>query len=547
MKNSSMFSKLFEINEQVAFTAVGLTWASTLAYGWVHDSNQPIIPIFMTVSSIFSVWAWQCSRQHNKKLLTKLMNASQEWRDGETSVRVTHINGKKTELQRLAWSLNDLMDQVETAQVDMYYSMAYVTYGDFSRKSYPQGLHGNFASALKRLNTLTKILSATTTGINELTAALSAGDFNKQVNINVEGEYQRAISSTMDAMHTMQSMIDNIGEVMAEVAQGNVRHRVYAEGKGNFAVLKNNVNLSLDALEGSLNDISRISNALAEGDLTQSIEKQYPGTFGEVLLGMNSTVNNLKTMVSEIKDSSEVIANAAQEIAAGNDDLSRRTEEQASSLEKTAANMEEFTHTVQKNAENASHANELARVSSSIARNGVVAVDQVVKTMNGINESASKIVDIISVIDGIAFQTNILALNAAVEAARAGGQGRGFAVVATEVRSLAQRAASAAGEIKSLIGDSVDKVHEGSHLVGKAGKTMEEILNSIEGVTKTISEIRSSSDDQTSSIEEVNQALSHMDSVTQQNAALVQQATAAAKSLEQQTRNLSETVGNFKI
>jgi methyl-accepting chemotaxis protein len=542
-----MFSNRFKMNETIAFSTVGLMWGCSLVYSWLHDSNEPLVPAVLTVGSIVSVWAWQKSRQHNKQLLAKIMDASEKWRAGEVHVRVTQIDGKKTPLQVIAWDLNDLMDQVETAQVDMYYSMAYVTYGDFSRHSYPAGLHGNFAQALKRLNSLTKVLSDTTTGINELMLALNAGDFHKQVDLKVEGEYAKAINNATEAMYTMQTMIDSIGEVMSNVAQGDISYRVKAQGKGDFAVLKNNVNLSLDALEGSLNDITRISNALSQGDLTQSTAKDYPGTFGEVLSGMNCTVENLKTLVGEIKDSSEIIASAAKEIAAGNSNLSNRTEEQANSLEKTAANMEEFTHTVQQNSESANHANELARVSSNIARSGVIAVGQVVKTMEGINDSSSKIVDIISVIDGIAFQTNILALNAAVEAARAGEQGRGFAVVATEVRSLAQRAASAAGEIKNLIGDSVDKVQDGSLLVAKAGKTMEEILNSIEGVTNTISEIRSSSDEQTTSIDEVNRALSYMDDVTQQNAALVEQASAAAKSLEQQTHNLSATIGNFKI
>jgi methyl-accepting chemotaxis protein len=542
-----MFSNHFKMNEKIAFTAVGLTWGFSLAYSWMHDSGQPLIPGCLTFGSIISVWAWRQSRQHNKTLLTKLKNTSTEWRLGNVSDRITNIGGKKSELQQVAWALNDLMDQVETAQVDMYYSMAYVTYGDFSRKSYPTGLHGSFAHALKRLNSLTKVLSETTTGINELMSALNSGNFNKKVNISVEGEYAKAISSASEAMHTMQTMLDSIGEVMSNVAQGDISHRVKAQGQGDFAVLKNNVNLSLDALEGSLNDITRISTALSQGDLTQSTDKEYPGTFGEVLVGMNRTVDNLKILVSEIKDSSEIITQAAQNILLGNNDLSNRTEVQADSLEKTAANMEEFTYAVQQNSESASHANELARVSSNIARNGVKAVGQVVATMEGINESSRKIVDIISVIDGIAFQTNILALNAAVEAARAGEQGRGFAVVATEVRSLAQRAAAAAGEIKNLISDSVDKVQDGSLLVAKAGKTMEEILSSIEGVTNTISEITSASGEQSASIEQVNRALSHMDEVTQQNATLVEQAAAAARSLEQQTGNLTATVGNFKI
>ncbi|MEI7840659.1 MAG: methyl-accepting chemotaxis protein [Methylococcaceae bacterium] len=542
-----MFSNLFKLNEKVALTLMALMWSASLGYSWLLDNHQPLILTFLTLGSIISVWLWHQSNQHDKELLKKLVAAADLWRKGEVYARITQINGKQTELQKLAWSMNDLMDHVETAQVDLYYSMAYITYGDFSRRSYSEGLHGSFAHALKRLNSLTDVLSTTTAAIIDLMAAVSAGNFNKKVNLTVKGEYARVVDSTSQTMHMMQAMLNNVGEVMSNVAKGDISKRVHAEGQGDFAVLKNNVNLSLDALEGSLNDITRISNALSEGDLTQSIQKNYPGTFGKVISGMNSTVDNIKALVSEIKDSSEIITLAAKEIAAGNNDLSRRTEEQADSLEKTAANMEEFTSAVQKNSQSANHANELARMSSTIARNGVTAVSQVVVTMNGINESSKKIVDIISVIDGIAFQTNILALNAAVEAARAGDQGRGFAVVATEVRSLAQRAASAAGEIKNLIGDSVDKVQEGSYLAAKAGKTMEEILSSIQGVTNTISEITVASNEQSTSIVQVNQSLSYMDDVTQQNAALVEQASAAAKSLEEQTHNLSATVGNFKI
>ena len=252
-------------------------------------------------------------------------------------------------------------------------------------------------------------------------------------------------------------------------------------------------------------------------------------------------------MIGGIKDSTDAISNAAKEIAAGNNDLSHRTEEQAASLEQTAASMEELTSTVQHNAANAKHANQLAVDASDIAGKGVEVVGQVVMTMNDINESSRKIGDIISVIDDIAFQTNILALNAAVEAARAGEQGRGFAVVAVEVRNLAQRAATAAGEIKSLISDSVAKVLGGSKQVAQAGLTMEEIVESIRGVTVIMAEISAASIEQTSGIEQVNQAIGQMDDVTQQNAALVEQAAAAAESLEEQTQSLSITVSGFKL
>ena len=547
MMSLSMFSSRFKMNEKFALFFVGLAWLSSLAYGFWHSGDQMLIPVILTVISIISVWTWHQSIQGNKELLTKLHTAANEWRQGNVHVRITKIGGKQTLLQQITWKLNDLMDQVETAQVDMYYSMAYVTYGDFSRKSYPAGLHGGFSHALKRLNALTKILSSTTSGVNELMSALNRGDFNKKIDLKVDGEYAKAINNATDAMETMRMMIDNIGEVMGRVAQGDISQRIQAQGQGDFAVLKNNVNLSLDALEGSFHDISRITNALAKGDLTQSSEQFYPGTFGSVISGMNHTVENLKVMVGEIKDSGEVIGAAAKEITAGNYDLSHRTIDQATSLENITASMNKFTETIKQNSENTRQANALAQVSSDFARNGVVAVGQVVKTMDGINESSRKIVDIISVIDSIAFQTNILALNAAVEAARAGEQGRGFAVVATEVRSLAQRAAAAAGEIKNLINDSVEKVEDGSHLVIKAGKTMEDILNSIDGVTNTIKSITKSSDEQIVSIGYMNESLTQIDDTTQQNAALVEESAASAKMLEDQTVVLSSTISNFKL
>ena len=547
MMSLSMFSSRFKMNEKFALFFVGLAWLSSLAYGFWHSGDQMLIPVILTVISIISVWTWHQSIQSNKALLKKLNVAANEWRQGNVHVRITKIGGKQTLLQQITWKLNDLMDQVETAQVDMYYSMAYVTYGDFSRKSYPAGLHGGFSHALKRLNALTKILSSTTSGVNELMSALNRGDFNKKIDLKVDGEYAKAINNATDAMETMRMMIDNIGEVMGRVAQGDISQRIQAQGQGDFAVLKNNVNLSLDALEGSFHDISRITNALAKGDLTQSSEQFYPGTFGSVISGMNHTVENLKVMVGEIKDSGEVIGAAAKEITAGNYDLSHRTIDQATSLENITASMNKFTETIKQNSENTRQANALAQVSSDFARNGVVAVGQVVKTMDGINESSRKIVDIITVIDSIAFQTNILALNAAVEAARAGEQGRGFAVVATEVRSLAQRAAAAAGEIKNLINDSVEKVEDGSHLVIKAGKTMEDILNSIDGVTNTIKSITKSSDEQIVSIGYMNESLTQIDDTTQQNAALVEESAASAKMLEDQTVVLSSTISNFKL
>ncbi|HQS31610.1 methyl-accepting chemotaxis protein [Polaromonas sp.] len=262
---------------------------------------------------------------------------------------------------------------------------------------------------------------------------------------------------------------------------------------------------------------------------------------------LDGILGMLHNAIFSVREVATTIAAASTQIAAGNMDLSSRTEEQASSLEETAASMEELTSTVKQNADNARQANQLAETASSVAVKGGRVVAQVVGTMSAINSSSKKIVDIIGVIDGIAFQTNILALNAAVEAARAGEQGRGFAVVAAEVRNLAQRSAAAAKEIKTLIGDSVDKVEEGSKQVAQAGQTMDEIVSSVKRVTDIMAEITVASQEQTSGIEQINQAITQMDQVTQQNAALVEEAAAAAASLQEQASGLSQVVRVFKL
>jgi methyl-accepting chemotaxis protein len=291
---------------------------------------------------------------------------------------------------------------------------------------------------------------------------------------------------------------------------------------------------------------SKIATSIAEGDLSIAIDTKSSDR-GSLLAEMKQMRNSLVDIVSQVRRGTQTITTASREIAAGNVDLSSRTELQASSLEKTASAMEELTSTVKQNADNAREANHLAATASDVARKGGEVVSQVVGTMGEINSSASKIADIIGVIDGIAFQTNILALNAAVEAARAGEQGRGFAVVASEVRNLAQRSAAAAKEIKTLIGDSVEKIGRGSKLVGQAGVTMEEVVDSVKRVTDIMSEIANASAEQSAGIEQVNLSIIEMDGMTQQNAALVEEAAAAFQSLQDQASELQRVVSIFKL
>ncbi|WP_426107033.1 methyl-accepting chemotaxis protein [Massilia sp. TSP1-1-2] len=290
-----------------------------------------------------------------------------------------------------------------------------------------------------------------------------------------------------------------------------------------------------------------IAKKVAAGELTVRVKVEGQDETSELLQALHDMIDSLSRTVGEVRSGTETITVASQQIAAGNADLSARTESQASSLEETASSMEELTSTVKQNADNARQANQLAVSASSVALTGGSVVAQVVDTMGSIKDSSRKIVDIIGVIDGIAFQTNILALNAAVEAARAGEQGRGFAVVAAEVRNLAQRSAGAAKEIKSLIGDSVDKVDAGSKLVDQAGQTMELIVTSIKQVADIMGEITAATQEQSNGIEEVNQAITQMDEMTQQNAALVEQAAAAAESMQEQAQQLAAAVGIFKL
>ena len=361
------------------------------------------------------------------------------------------------------------------------------------------------------------------------------------------GDYQGRVTQWFDITGELkvQREIDSIVE---NARSGDLTGRIVLEGKeGFFATLGSGINALIEVVENTFNDIARIMSEMAKGDLTKSMRGDYKGAFGKVQQDINGTMANLEKIMSQLRESGEVITTASDEISAGNNNLSSRTEQQASALQETASSMEQLTGTVKNNAENAQQANLLAASARQTAEKGGEVVSQAVQAMDAINSSSNQIAEIIGVIDEIAFQTNLLALNASVEAARAGDQGRGFAVVATEVRNLAGRSATAAKEIKGLIQDSAGKVKAGTELVRASGETLAEIVLSVKKVGDIISEIAAASQEQSVGIDLVNQAVTSMDEVTQQNAALAEQTSAAALSMNEKAREMDGLMGFFTL
>ncbi len=514
----------------------------------LYSLNFVVMTVLVSLGFIISVVIGMLfSRYLTKQLggeLTDAINGVKKLSAGDFSSK---LNIKTGDTSSLLYTLRIMQDTI-TSFIDAQRSMAKKHHEGFvSAKIDATKFQGTYQEMAQEINELVQSHIAVKMQIVEVVTQYAQGNF--------ESDFERLPAEKAKVTAAIDAVKASLLEINSEIhtlatagAQGDFSKRSdVSRFNFMFRDMLLQLNDLVESCDTGFNDVLRIANALAQGDLTQKITSDYLGTFGKTKDAMNDTVEHLKSLVGEIKESSDTISMAAQEIAAGNSDLSYRTEEQAASLEKTAGSMQDFTLIVQKNSDHAKCANDMALASSDIARRGVNVVEKVVTTMEDINESSRKIVDIISVIDSIAFQTNILALNAAVEAARAGEQGRGFAVVATEVRNLAQRAAIAAGEIKNLISDSVERVEDGTKLVAIAGKTMEEIVSSIQSVSATISSITTASSDQTFGIQQVNFAIRQMDEVTQQNAALVEQAAATAESLEEQTRRLTHSVGNFKM
>ncbi|KPL48275.1 chemotaxis protein [Xanthomonas axonopodis] len=419
--------------------------------------------------------------------------------------------------------------------------------GEISYRTDALRFPGEYGDMVQDTNALVHAHVQTQLRMTEVMGRYAVGDLTQDIE-QYPGE-KSAITATMQQVkRNLQAINAQIQELTQAACAGDFARRGKAEKfEHDFRLMVENLNTMMATSDTNLASFSELLRAIADGDLTVRMSGNFHGVFASMRDDASSTVHRLTDIVTRIQTTSNSISFAAEDIASGNQELAQRSEQQAASLEETAASMEELTSTVKQNAEHASRANQLARGAAAIASDGRDAVGQVIEQMSGIEAASRRIADIISVIDGIAFQTNILALNAAVEAARAGEQGRGFAVVASEVRTLSHRSSDAAKEIKRLIDDSVQRVADGSTLVHKAGTTMGEIVTSVQHVTDIMAHISAASQEQAGGIEQVNHTIAQMDETTQHNVRLVEAASTAAHALEQHSMQLTRAVEVFKV
>ncbi|PPU40761.1 methyl-accepting chemotaxis protein [Xanthomonas arboricola] len=536
-----LFEKLIALNER---NVAQLDQELVATRSLLAHTKLMIVGLLLATLCVALGTGWLVSRSINRQLraATALSRAVAK---GELD---THVeSGGRDELGLLIDDMLAMRTRIR-AVVDAQNEMARQhELGWISYRIDQDAFPGEYGAMVRNTNDLVAAHIAVKMQLMGITKRYAVGDLSVDMQ-DLPGE-KSVLSQTMkEAKRNLLAVNTQIQQLARAASVGDFSQRGDVTRFDNdFRVMVENLNTMMATADTNLAAFSRLLRAIAEGNLTVRMDGEFHGVFAVMRDDANTTVQQLTEIVARIQHSSGSINTAASDIASGNDDLARRTEQQAASLEETAASMEELTSTVRQNAEHARQANQLAISAADVASRGGDVVGKVVMTMSGIEASSKRIAEIISVIDGIAFQTNILALNAAVEAARAGEQGRGFAVVASEVRTLAQRSAAAAKEIKGLIDDSVGKVAEGSALVGHAGQTMAEIVASVQSVTHIMGEISAASQEQSAGIEQVNLTVTQMDEATQQNTALVEKATSAIRAMEDQASQLSDAVSIFKV
>ena len=447
----------------------------------------------------------------------------------------------------VAVAMKGMIDAIKTLVGDMTDLSNAAVEGKLSTRADSDRHHGDFRQIVQGVNdTLDAVIGPLNMAAHYVDE-IARGNIPPKITEQYNGDFNNIkinLNTCIDAV----SALKVASAYVERLARGEIPSHISEAFHGDFNTLKNNINTCIDSINRLVQDTDLLAQAAAEGRVqTRADASKHLGDYRRIVQVINATLETIVEPIVLVRNAADTINTTAREIAHGNADLSKRTEHQASSLEETASTIEELAATARHNSQNAKQASTMAATASDIAYKGGDAVKRVVQTMEDINQSAVRVVDIIGVIDSIAFQTNILALNAAVEAARAGEQGRGFAVVASEVRNLAQRSAAAAKEIKTLIGESVEKTEEGARIVQDAGNTMQEIVQAVRQVTGIMSEIAAASQQQSTGIEHINTSISQLDDVTQQNAALVEQAAAASESLQEQAMSLAEAVARFRL
>ncbi|UQB42478.1 HAMP domain-containing protein [Thiomicrospira microaerophila] len=462
---------------------------------------------------------------------------------GDYGIKIDHVS--KDEVGAAAQALNNLMANLQKALNNTNQVVGALSKGDFSQR-----IEGNYAGDLARLqqgvNVSSDSISETMNQLSTVMNALKAGEFKVEVNTDLPGDFGRIMLSVQDSTEELNQAISAVIRIMTGMSKGQFDDRVRADLKGDLAKLKSIVNESMDGVSSAIEDITSISVSQSKGDLTRTISADYPGQLGVLKDAINQSVTRLNEIVSIAVSAADSVNHAAMEVAQGSMDLSDRVQKQAAAIEQSSATMEEFSAAVQNNAQNATEATEVEKQVEAKARQASNVMAQTIEAMSAIQQSSHKISDIVSLIDGIAFQTNLLALNAAVEAARAGEHGRGFAVVASEVRALAQKSAEAAKEITGLINESVTRIDQGTKLATESGEVITEITGAIERASRMSIEISHASQEQSEGVKQLQTAISSIDQGIQQNAALVEQTSAAAESMREQASLLSQQMSFFK-